>query len=117
MCGDWQVWAGCQQAWISFSLAARALNNYGLEMNELEERQTREWIAIWRETAVALEQMKTEELRALTQEEAGQEFAKMTANTDTFWISPERAAAEGLIEQQRLFMLSHEHPACHRRRS
>ena len=117
VCGAWQVRANRRRAWISFSLAARTQNNYLQEMHELEERQTREWVAIWRETAVALEQIKTEELRALTQEEAGQEFAKMTADTDTFWISPERAAAEGLIEQQRLFMLSHEHPACHRRRS
>ena len=85
-------------------------------MDDLEEKQTRAWVALWRETAAALEQIKTEELRALTQEEAGQGFAKMTADTDILWISPERGAAAGLIEQQRLFMLSHEHPARHRRR-
>jgi hypothetical protein len=50
------------------------------------------------------------------QEEAGRMFAAMTGDTDTLWISPERSTAAGMLEQQRLFMSSHEHPARHRRR-
>ena len=86
-------------------------------MNEEEERQTRDWVAGWRDHSVALDQVRTQELRALTQDESGRLFASMAVDTDTIWISPERRSAAGLIEQQRLFMLSDEHPARHRRRA
>ena len=86
-------------------------------MNPQEERQNRAWVVLWRETAAALEEVKVRELRALTEEEAGRMFADMAADADDLWISPERANSEGFIEQQRLFMRSHEHPACHRSRS
>ncbi len=86
-------------------------------MDDSETRQNRAWVAAWRGSAVALDQIKAEDLRALTQEESGRVFADMATDTETIWISPERDAAAGLIEQQRLFMLSNEHPARHRRRS
>ena len=85
-------------------------------MDAQEERQNRAWVAAWREHADALDQIRAEELRALTEEESGRVFADMAADTDTLWLSPERADAAGLIEQQRLFMRSDEHPARHQRR-
>ena len=86
-------------------------------VNPDEERQTRDWVAAWRETAPELERIREEELRALTQEESGRWFAAMSVDTETIWIPPERRDSLGFIEQQRLFMLSHEHPARHRRRA
>jgi hypothetical protein len=85
-------------------------------VNEQEERQTRAWVVGWRDRSVALDQVRTRELRALTQDESGRLFASMAVDTDTVWISPERRSTAGLIEQQRLFMLSDEHPTRHRRR-
>ncbi len=85
-------------------------------VNEQEERQTRAWVDGWRDRSVALDQVRRQELRALSQDESGRLFADMAVDTDTIWISPERSAAAGLIEQQRLFMLSDEHPMRHRRR-
>lgn len=85
-------------------------------MKPPEDEQNRAWIAQWRRSAAALDQVKREELRTLTEESAGRIFAEMIFDPETMWISPERAAAAGLIEQQRLFMSSHEHPARSRRR-
>ncbi len=78
--------------------------------------QTRAWVAAWKERGKALEEVRKQELRALTEEEAGRLFAKMAFDPGTMWISPERAESAGFIEQQRIFMRSHEHPARHRRR-
>lgn len=86
-------------------------------MNEQELAQTRDWVAAWGRTAAALDAVKTRELRALTEEKAGRDFAAMAVEPETLWISPERAGSAGLIEQQRLFLRSHEHPARHRRRA
>ncbi len=90
---------------------------YDGSVNEQEEHQTRAWVDGWRESGVALDQVRIQELRALTEDESGRLFASMSIDTDTLWISPERRTAAGLVEQQRLFMLSDEHPTRHRRRS
>ncbi len=86
-------------------------------MDEEETRQTQAWVKGWRHTADALDAIKAEELRELTDEQAGRAFAAMAADTELLWISAERSAAAGLIEQQRIFMLSDEHPARHRCRA
>ena len=49
-------------------------------MNPSEEQQNRAWVALWRETAAVLEEVKARELRALTEEEAGRMFADMAAD-------------------------------------
>ena len=87
-----------------------------MDTDNQEQAQNHAWVAGWRQTAAVLEALRTRELRALTEEEAGQRFADMAADPDTLWISPERAGAAGLIEQQRLFLCSHEHPSRHCRR-
>ena len=85
-------------------------------MNPQEGAQNQAWVNRWRENGARLEKIKYQELRALTEEEAGRLFAAMTSDPDLYWISPERAGAVGMIEQQRIFLRSHEHPARHRRR-
>lgn len=82
----------------------------------LPDKETRRWVAAWKERARVLEEVRRQELLALTEEEAGRLLEEMTFDPDTVWVSPERVGSVGLIEQQRLFMLSHEHPARHRRR-
>ena len=79
--------------------------------------QTRAWVASWAERAKALDEVRKQELRSLTEEEAGRLFAEMTFDPETMWISPERAISVGFIEQQRIFMLSNERPARDRHRS
>lgn len=85
-------------------------------MDAREEQQTRAGVELWKRRAVALEEVRKSELRALTEEEAGRIFLSMDFDPETIWISPERSTAAGMVEQQRLFMLSDEHPARHRRR-
>ena len=80
------------------------------------DEKTRRGVESWKNRAEALERIREQELRALTEQEAGRLLEEMTFDPDTVWLSPERAGSAGLIEQQRLFMLSHEHPARHRRR-
>lgn len=85
-------------------------------MDNQEAKSSRAWVEGWRHTAVALDRIKIEELRGLTQEQAGRIFADTAFDPDTLWISPERRDSTGLVEQQRLFMRSDEHPTRHRRR-
>ena len=69
-----------------------------------EKEKMRLWVDTWRWVGPELERLKREELRALT-EEAALAQAETLANSvaDEIWISPERAEASGLVEQQRLF--------------
>lgn len=85
-------------------------------MHSENESNTRRWVAGWKDAAKALDRVKTDELRALTDEESARMFEALTIDSDTVWISPDRRDGAGLVEQQRLFMLSNEHPARHQRR-
>lgn len=76
--------------------------------------QTARWVTSWKERGKVLEEVRHQELRVLTEQEAGRILEEMTFDPDTMWLSPERVGSAGLIEQQRLFMLSDEHPARHR---
>lgn len=85
-------------------------------MDTVETKQNRQWVANWKAAAEALDRVKVEELRGLTEEESGRMFEELAFDPDTIWISPERHDASGLVEQQRLFMKSDDHPARNRRR-
>jgi hypothetical protein len=85
-------------------------------MDAREEQQTRAGVELWKRRSVALEEVRKSELRALTEEEACRIFADMAFDSEMIWISTERSSAAGMVEQQRLFMLSDEHPARLRRR-
>jgi hypothetical protein len=73
--------------------------------NSLSEKERmRLWVDTWRRVGPELERIKRDELRALS-EEVAFEQAQTLANSvaDDVWIDPERLAASGLVEQQRLF--------------
>ena len=72
---------------------------------------TRRWVAAWKRAGPALEHVRIEELRALTEEQAARLFDSLDFHPDDVWVQDERILSLGLIEQQRLFMTSHEHPA------
>lgn len=78
--------------------------------------QLRAWVATWKAAGAELERMRAEELRSLTEAQAAAKFEKLAIDPAHAWRSPARQNGEGLVEQQRLFMLSHEHPARHCRR-
>jgi len=71
-----------------------------------EKEQMRAWVENWKRVGPELEAIKRRELRAMTEEEAFDQAETLTASAaDELWIESKRAAAEGLIEQQRLFHL------------
>jgi hypothetical protein len=76
----------------------------------------RRWVAAWRRAGAELEEMRIDELRALTEEQSAALFDGMRFDPETIWLPEERINSDGLIEQQRLFMRSDDHPASHRRR-
>lgn len=60
-------------------------------------------IAIWKETAVELDRMKWDNLRALTELQAAEIFAGFDCGGIESWRSPDRRDGAGLVEQQRWF--------------
>ncbi len=71
------------------------------------EDQMRAWVENWKRVGPELERIKREELRAMTEEEAFRraELLGRSGAADV-WIEPGRAAAAGMVEQQRLFILA-----------
>ena len=68
------------------------------------------WVEQWKITGPELERIKREELRAMTEEEAGEIAVRLsTAAAADIWIEPHRRDSLGLVEQQRLFqkLLAH----------
>lgn len=64
----------------------------------------RAWVENWKCVGPELEEIKKKKLRALTEEQAYQQALILSESAaDEIWIQPERAAAEGLIEQQKIF--------------
>jgi uncharacterized protein YcbX len=74
-----------------------------LHLAETPEEQKR-WMAQWREAEVALLEVKREELRALSDEEALAVCDILLAEADEFYIPPRAKTSSGLVEQQRIFM-------------
>ena len=80
-----------------------------MEYTEQQRADMRRWVDIWKETGPILERIKAEELAAMSEEEGVRAFNSLDCNLDLIWRSPERTNAEGMIEQQRLFMKAHRH--------
>jgi uncharacterized protein YcbX len=73
-----------------------------MHLAETPEEQ-RAWMNQWRAAAVALRQMKREELRAMTDEDAVAAFNALDMPPELVWRCPERIDSSGLVEQQRIF--------------
>ena len=73
-----------------------------MHLAETPEEQ-RKWMDQWRAAAIALRQVKREELRAMTDEDAVRAFNALDVPPELGYRSPERTNSEGLIEQQRIF--------------
>jgi len=65
----------------------------------------RAYVKQWQRTGELLDQIKWEELRAMTEEDAARIFEKLSMHPRDGWIRPEREQSSGLVEQQRLFRL------------
>jgi uncharacterized protein YcbX len=72
-----------------------------------EEQKT--WMAQWRSAAVALRQVKREELRAMTDEDAVAAFNAVDLPPRDFPRAADRMNGSGLVEQQRLFQKARAH--------
>jgi hypothetical protein len=73
-----------------------------MHLAETPEEQ-RAWMKQWRAAAIALRQVKREELRAMRDEDAVAAFNALDVPPELGYRSPERSNSEGLIEQQRIF--------------
>ena len=82
---------------------------------ETEQEAMRRWVETWKIAGPELERIRAEELRAMTESQAAALSEGLGFDPENVWLTAERSESRGLIEQQRLFMLSHEHPAGHRR--
>ncbi len=79
-----------------------------MHLAETPEEQ-RKWMQQWREAEKYLRQVKREELRAMTDQDAVAAFNALDMPLHLVWRSPERVNSEGLIEQQRIFKKAHRH--------
>lgn len=77
-----------------------------LRMAETPEEQ-KQWMAQWRSAEKALLEVKREELRALTDEEAQATSDLLLEDVANFYIPPRQKDFSGLVEQQRIFMRAH----------
>lgn len=72
----------------------------------------RVFVESWKLAAVELDQVKWEELRAMTAEDSVKMLSLLHWPRDVpIWRSPDREGATGLVEQQRLFRLAHDFAA------
>jgi len=58
-----------------------------------------------------VDRLKTQELQALTEEEAARQFNGMDLPPELIWTPEERLDSSGLAEQQRIFSKAHGHPS------
>ncbi len=73
-----------------------------LHLAETPEEQ-KQWLAQWRSAEAALLEVKREELRALTDQDAVESFNSLDMPPELIYRSPDREQSLGFIEQQRLF--------------
>jgi hypothetical protein len=66
-----------------------------------EERKV--WMRQWRSAEIALRQVKREELRAMTDEDAVVAFNALDMPPHAFPRAADRMDSSGLVEQQRIF--------------
>lgn len=76
-------------------------------MTEEERALTKRYVDIWKQTAVELDRIKCEELRAMTEAGAARVADMLCVPDENIWVRPEHANGAGLVEQQRLFSLLH----------
>lgn len=79
-----------------------------MHLAETPEEQ-RAWMNQWRNAAVALRQVKRQELRAITDEQAVAAFNALNMPLKFFPRSFDRLDGRGLVEQQRIFKKRHPH--------
>jgi len=89
----------------------------GMATPPSQKNLMRQWVENWQVVTEESERLKTQALRALTEEEAARQFNDLDCDPALLWRSPERVLSSGLIEQQRLFSQLHERPPGPRRRS
>lgn len=77
-------------------------------MTEEEGIIGQRYVAIWKETGEALDRMKWDELKAMTETRSAEIFALLDMPDMEVWRSPERREGAGLVEQQRWFAKAHE---------
>jgi hypothetical protein len=87
---------------LSCFRSAAPVNSSLMHLAETPEEQ-RAWMNQWRAAAIALRQMKREELRAMTDEDAVAAFNALDMPPELVWRCPERIDSSGLVEQQRIF--------------
>lgn len=73
-----------------------------VRLAETPEEQ-KKWMAQWRLAEVALLEVKREELRALTDDEAIFAFNSFDLPPEMIYRAPDRAESPGFVEQQRIF--------------
>ena len=78
-----------------------------MEYTEQQREDMRRWVNNWKEVGPILEEMKTRELAAMTDADSIRAFNALDCDLNLIWRSSERVNAEGMIEQQRLFMKAH----------
>jgi hypothetical protein len=79
-----------------------------MHLAETPEEQ-RAWMAQWRLAEKALREIKREELRAMTDEQAIAAFNALDMPPELVYRSPERLNGSGLVEQQRIFGKARRH--------
>lgn len=74
-----------------------------------EKEKMRRWLDAWKIAGSELDEAKTSELQALTEEDSARRFDGLTWPRESLWFSREKLDSEGLIEQQRLFQRARHH--------
>ena len=78
-------------------------------MDETALEQTRKWVRIWKETGPLLEQIKKEELRAMTEKERCARVVRLLcAPPPRGEYERKPSTTSRMVEQQRGFMLLRE---------
>ena len=78
-------------------------------MDESTLEQTRRWVRIWKETGPLLEQIKKEELRAMTEKERCARVVRLLSTPPPKGEYERKpSTTSGMVEQQRGFMLLRE---------
>ncbi len=72
-----------------------------------EKELVRDYVENWRVAGEAIERLKIEKLRAMTELEAAEQFNATDCDPSLVWIPEHRARSSGLIEQQRIFAKAH----------
>ncbi len=78
-----------------------------MSAHKSEKELVRQWVEKWKVVSEEMDRLKTEELRALTEEEAARQFNCMDLPEALLWTPEERVNSSGLVEQQRIFSKAH----------